>query len=97
MTPIIIRVASRDLGWNRSLPEGFQLGTLPTGGYGVKWHCRGAKGLGSWTYWAPWEPPQVPIRIEFDGRAYILCREGASELEIQQAQRVDYASEQEVR
>jgi hypothetical protein len=97
VTPIIIRVASRDLGWNRSLPEGFELGTLPVGGYGVKWRSRGARGLGSWTYWVPWEPPQDPIRIEFDGQVYILCQEGASEAEIRDARRGEYASEQEVR
>jgi hypothetical protein len=97
MTPMVIRVASRDLGWNRSLPEGFELGTLPGGGYGVKWRSRGSRGLGSWTYWVSWEPPQDPIRIEFDGRVYILCQEGASEAEIRASRPVEYASEQEVR
>ena len=97
MTPIIIRVASCNLGWNRSLPQGFELGTLPVGGYGVKWRSRGSRGIGSWTYWVPWEPPQDPIRIEFDGRVYILCQEGTSEVEIRDARRVEYASAQEVR
>jgi len=98
MTTIIIRVSSGDLGWNRSLAEGFELGTLPScGGYGVKWRSRGARGLGSWTYWVSWEPPHDPIQIEFDGRVYILCQEGASDTEIRDARRVEYASEQEVR
>src|SRR5262249_8462583 len=76
----VIRVASHDLGRNAFLADGFVLGTLPGGGYGIRWR-RGSAGpadtgywspwepggLGATMYWFPWEPPQDPVRIAFEG------------------------------
>jgi hypothetical protein len=47
--------------------------------------------------WFPWEPPQDPVRIEFDGRQFIFCRDTASDAEVAQAQRVNYEQQQEGR
>ena len=106
----VIRAASRDMGRNTVLSDGFALGTLPGGGYGIRWR-RGAVGradteywfpwepggLGATMYWFPWEPPQDPVRIEFEGREFIFCRETASEAEVARARRVDYEQLQEGR
>src|SRR6516165_2097149 len=98
----VIRVASRDMGRNTVLPQGFVLGTLPGGGYGIRWHRRSDRvadteywppwepgGLGATMYWFPWEPPHDPVRIEFEGQEFIFCRETASEAEVARARRVD--------
>jgi hypothetical protein len=106
----VIRVASRDLGRNTLLSDGFALGTLPGGGYGIRWR-KGAAGrgeseywfpwepggLGATIYWFPWGPPQDPVRIEFEGREFIFCRETASEAELARARRVAYEHLQEGR
>jgi hypothetical protein len=106
----VIRIASRVLGWNTLLSDGFALGTLPGGGYGIRWR-RGATGrgeteywcswepggLGATEYWIPWEPPQDPVRIEFEGQEFIFCRDRASEEEVMRARRVEYARLQEGR
>jgi hypothetical protein len=106
----VIHVASRDLGRNTLLSDGFALGTLPGGGYGIRWR-KGSTGqpdaqywfpwepggLGATVYWVPWEPPQDPVRIEFEGQEFIVCRETASEADIARAQRVDYERLQEGR
>jgi hypothetical protein len=106
----VIRVASRDLGRNALLSDGFALGTLPGGGYGIRWR-RGSSGqadieywfpwdpggLGARTYWFHWESPQDPVRIEFEGEEFIFCRDTASEEDIAEARRVDYEQAQEGR
>jgi hypothetical protein len=46
----VIRVKAHAIGWNTSLPDGFSLGTLPGGGYGIVWH-KGPDGLGHRMYW----------------------------------------------
>jgi hypothetical protein len=106
----VIRVASHDLGRNTLLSDGFALGTLPGGGYGIRWRTGSAGspdteywfpwepgGLGATIYWFPWEPPQDPVRIEFEGREYIFCRDTASEADATRARRVDYEQLQEGR
>jgi hypothetical protein len=99
----VIRVAARDLGRNVVLADGFVLGTLPGGGYGVCWR-RGPGmpsdteywspwepgGLGTTMYWFPWEPPQEPVRIEFEGREFVFCRETAADADIFRARQVDF-------
>jgi hypothetical protein len=106
----VIRVASRDLGRNTLLSNGFALGTLPGGGYGIRWR-RGSAGLadtqcwspwepgglGATMYWFPWGPPQDPVRIEFEGQEFIFCRDTASEGDVTRARRVDYEQLQEGR
>ena len=120
----VIRAASRDMGRNLVLSDGFALGTLPGGGYGIRWR-RGAVGradteywfpwepgglgatmywfpwepggLGATIYWFPWGPPQDPVRIEFEGREFIFCRETASEAEVARARHIDYEQLQEGR
>jgi hypothetical protein len=110
MSTNVIRIASRDLGRNRALTDGFILGTLPEGGYGVRWrmttpgHVDTAywslwepAGLGTTMYWFSWEPPQDPVRIEFNGGEFIFCRDTASEAEVRQAAHVQYEQRQEGR
>jgi hypothetical protein len=80
----IIRVAPRDVGWNRSLSDGFALGTLPGGGYGIQWR-RGPEGLGERQYWLAWEPPHEPVRIEFEGHQFVICLDAATQAEIERA------------
>jgi hypothetical protein len=110
MPPKVIRVASHVLGWNTLLCDGFTLGTLPGGGYGIRWR-RGAAGggekeywspwepggLGATEYWFPWEPPQDPVRIEFEGQEFVFCLDSAPEDEVKRARRVDYERLQEGR
>jgi hypothetical protein len=106
----VIRVASRDLGRNTLLSDGFALGTLPSGGYGIRWSRRSAGladteywppwepgGLGSTTYWFPWGPPQDPVRIEFEGQEFIFCQDTVSEADVTRARRVVYEQLQEGR
>jgi len=95
--PIILSIAARDLGWNRALGEGFELGTLAGGGYGVKWRSPDAPGLGSWSYWVAWEHPHAPIRIDFKGRGFVVCLDSATDDELQRAPSVAYEREQNVR
>jgi hypothetical protein len=110
MTAKLIRVASRDLGRNTLLADGFILGTLPGGGYGIRWRTIPAGlrdmeywspwepgGLGATMYWFPWESPQDPVRIEFEGQEFIFCRDTASEADVIRARRVDYERQQEGR
>jgi hypothetical protein len=80
-----IRVASQKVGWNASLSDGFTLGTLPGGGYGIQWR-RGPEGLGERRYWLAWEPPQQPVRIEFEGNQIVFCLDNASQAEIDRAE-----------
>jgi hypothetical protein len=106
----VIRIASRDLGRNTVLTDRFLLGTLPGGGYGIRWRRRASGpadteywspwepgGLGTTMYWIPWEPPQDPVRIEFEGQEIIFCRDTASDAEIDNARRLDYEQAQEGR
>jgi hypothetical protein len=106
----VIRIASRDLGRNTVLSDGFVLGTLPGGGYGVRWRERQGVGgdteywypwepggLGSTMYWFPWDPPQEPVRIEFESQEFIFCRDTASEADVTRARRVEYEMLQEGR
>ncbi len=86
----VIRVATHALGWNAPLPDGFALGTLPGGGYGILWH-RGAEGLGHRLYWLPWAPPHDPVRIEFEGQAFVFYRDTASAADIEAAPRQEFA------
>ena len=81
---------------SKSLYRLMPLGTLPGGGYGILWR-RGPAGLGQMSYWFPWEPPQDPVRIEFEGQELIFCRDTAEEAEIAQARRVAYEQSCEVR
>jgi hypothetical protein len=110
MSAKVIRVGSRDLGRNTLLSDGFALGTLPGGGYGIRWRKGSAGhadteywfpwepgGLGATTYWFPWEPPQDPVRIEFEGRGFVFCRDTASDAEVARARLVDYEHLQEGR
>jgi hypothetical protein len=92
----VIRVATRSLGWNAPLPGGFALGTLPGGGYGILWH-RGPEGLGHRLYWLPWGPPHDPVRIEFEGREFVFCRDTASEADIARARRQGFEQSTEGR
>jgi hypothetical protein len=92
----VIRVARHALGWNTSLPDGFALGTLPGGGYGILWQ-RGPAGLGERRYWLPWEPPQDPVRVDFEGQEFIFCQDGASEADIAQAPRKEFDQSMEGR
>ena len=109
MSAKVIRVASRTLGWNTLLSDGFALGTLPGGGYGIRWR-RGAGGgetehwspwepggLGATEYYFPWGPPHDPVRIEFEGQEFIFCLDTAPEEEVQGAPRADYERLQEGR
>jgi hypothetical protein len=48
-------------------------------------------------YWFPWEPPQEPVRVEFEGQEYIFCVETALEEEVKRARRVTYQQMQEGR
>jgi hypothetical protein len=110
MATKVIRVASHELGRNSLLSDGFALGTLPGGGYGVRW--RGTQGeggdmkywfpwepggLGATMYWFPWGPPQDPVRIEFEGQEFIFCRDTDSQAEVTRARRVEYERLQEGR
>jgi hypothetical protein len=94
--PKVIRIDTRLLGWNSSLPDGFALGTLPGGGYGILWH-RGPAGLGERLYWLPWEPPHEPVRFEFENQEFVFCRDGASEADIERAARREYEQRMEGR
>jgi hypothetical protein len=85
----VIRVATHALGWNTSLPDGFALGTLPGGGYGILWH-RGAAGLVHRLYWLSWGPPHDPVRIEFEGQVFVFCQDTASEADIEAAPRQEF-------
>jgi hypothetical protein len=106
----VIRVSSRDLGRNAYLSHGFVLGTLPGGGYGIRWRKKPGEladteywsawepgGLGATMYWFRWEPPQDPVRIAFEGQTFIFCRDTATEADIDRAQRVAYEQVQEGR
>jgi hypothetical protein len=110
MSVKVIRVASHDLGRNTLLSDGFVLGTLPGGGYGIRWRTTSAGhvdreywspwepgGLGATMYWFPWEPPQDPIRIEFGGQEFIFSRDTASDADVARARQVQYEHLQEVR
>ena len=81
----VIRVAAHVLGRNIMLSDGFALGTLPGGGYGIRWRRRPGEpgdtkywspwepgGLGATEYWFPWDPPQDAVRIEFERQEYIF-------------------------
>ena len=92
----VIRVATRALGWNASLSDGFALGTLPGGGYGILWH-RGPEGLGHRLYWLPWEPPHGPVRIEFEGQEFVFCQDTASAADIERAPRREFEQSMEGR
>jgi hypothetical protein len=92
----VIRLGTHALGWNTSLPDGFALGTLPGGGYGILWH-RGPEGLGHTLYWLPWEPPHDPVRIEFESQEIVFCRETASAVDIEQAPRKEFQQSMEGR
>jgi hypothetical protein len=85
----VIRIPTHALGWNSSLPDGFVLGTLPGGGYGILWH-RGPEGLGHRLYWLQWEPPKDPLRIEFENQEFVFCLDTASEAEIKAAPRKEF-------
>jgi hypothetical protein len=85
----VIRIETHALGWNTPLPDGFALGTLPGGGYGILWH-KGTPGLGYRTFWLPWEPPHNPVRIEYDGQEFVFCRDTASEADIKAAARKEF-------
>src|SRR5262249_13357831 len=106
----VIRVAARDLGRNRLLSDGFAMGTLPGGGYGICWRKNSAGasdgeywfawepgGLGATMQWLAWEPPQDPVRIEYEGQEFVFCRETASEADVKAARPVDYEQLQEGR
>jgi hypothetical protein len=80
----VIRVAGHAIGWNASLTEGFTLGTLPGGGYGILWHRRPA-GLGHRLYWLPWGPPHDPVRVDFEGQEFVFCQDTAPEADIARA------------
>jgi hypothetical protein len=92
----VIRVATHALGWNASLPDGFVLGTIPGGGYGILWH-RGPAGLGQRLYWLSWEPPHDPVRIEFEGQEFVFCQDTASESDVERAPRREFAQSMEGR
>ncbi len=94
--PRVIRVAPRALGWNASLPDGFALGTLPGGGYGILWH-RGPAGLGHRLYWLSWGPPHDPVRIEFEGQEFVFCQDTASQTDIERAPRQEFEQSMEGR
>jgi hypothetical protein len=87
MTAKLNRVAARDLGQNTYLSDGFVLGTLPGGGYGIRWrkmsgehvdkeywHPWEPAGLGARMYWLAWEPPQDPMSIDFEGQAFFFLQ-----------------------
>jgi hypothetical protein len=106
----VIRVTSRDLGRNTLLSDGFVLGTLPGGGYGIRWRTSSAGhadteywspwepgGLGTTMYWFSWGPPQDPVRIEFRGQEFIFCRDTGGEADIARAEPVRYEQLQEGR
>jgi hypothetical protein len=110
MAAKVIHVGLRDLGRNVLLSDGFVLGTLPGGGYGVRWRrsCTGVVdteywspwdpgGLGTTVYWFPWGPPQEAVRIEFEGKEYVFCQETASDADVARAERVQYEHLQEGR
>ena len=96
MVPKVIRVATHSLGWNASLSDGFALGALPGGGYGLMWH-RGAEGLGHTVYWLSWEPPHDPFRIEFEGQEFVFCRDSASAEDIERAPQREFQQSMEGR
>jgi hypothetical protein len=106
----VLRVATHVLGRNTLLSDGFALGTVPGGGYGIRWRRSPGGhgetkywspwepgGLGATDYWFPWEPPQDPVRIEFEGQEYVFCLETALEDEVQRARRLTYQQMQEGR
>ena len=106
----VLRVAPHLLGRNTMLSDGFALGTLPGGGYGIRWRRSSGGhveteywstwepgGLGATEYWFLWEPPQAPVRIEFEGQEYIFCVEMTPEEEVKRARRVTYQQIQEGR
>jgi hypothetical protein len=110
MTTKVIRVSSQDLGRNSLLSDGFALGTLPGGGYGIRWRRTPGGvgdteywfpwepgGLGATMYWLPWGPPHDPIRIEFEGQQFIFCRDTASQVDLSRARQVEYERLQEGR
>jgi hypothetical protein len=110
MATRILRIPLSVLGWNTMLADGFALGTLPGGGYGIRWRrIPGGQqvneywspwepgGLGASEYWVRWEPPQDPVRIQFEGQEYVFCLETASEEEVRRAPRVKYDQMQEGR
>jgi hypothetical protein len=87
MADEVIRVAPRLLGRNTMLAHGFMMGTLPGGGYGIRWRCGvggeretgyeppwAPGGLGSTQYWFAWGPPHDAVRVEFQAREYVFCR-----------------------
>ena len=92
------------------LSDGFALGTLPGGGYGIRWRRRPG-GQGETEYWSPWEPsglgateywfpceaPYDPVRIEFERQEYVFCLETALEEEVTRARRLAYQQKQEGR
>src|SRR5262249_31216595 len=110
MSAKVIPVAPHDLGRNTMLSDGFALGTLPGGGYGIRWR-RSPDGHVETTYWSPWEPgglgatefwftwepSQDPVRVEFEGHEYTFCVATAGEEEIKRARRVTYQQMQEGR
>jgi hypothetical protein len=106
----VLRVAPHLLGRNTMLSDGFALGTLPGGGYGIRWRRSPGGhvetkywspwepgGLGTTEYWFPWEPPQEPVHIEFEGQEYVFCLETALEEEVKRARRLAYQQMQEGR
>jgi hypothetical protein len=106
----VVRIASHVLGWNTMLSDGFALGSLPGGGYGIRWRrSPGGHGetkywspwepgdLGATEYWFPWEPPHDPVRIDFEGQEYVFCLETAPEEEVERARRVTYQQMREGR
>jgi hypothetical protein len=106
----VIRVGSRELGRNAVLSDGFVLGTLPGGGYGIRWRRKAAAsadteywspwdpgGLAATMCWLPWEPPHAAVRIEFEGQEFVFCRDTASDADITRARRGDYEQLQEGR
>ena len=106
----VLRVAAHVLGRNTMLSYGFALGTLPGGGYGIRWRTSPGGyvettywspwetgGLGATVYWFTWEPPQDPVRIEFKGQEYVFCLETASDEEVNQARPLTYQQTQEGR
>jgi hypothetical protein len=106
----VIGVASRDLGRNILLSDGFALGTLPGGGYGIRWRKRPIGlgdtacwspwepgGLGATTYWIPRGPPHDPVLIKYDGQEFIFCRDTAAETDVAGARRLEYEQSQEGR
>src|SRR5262249_37233501 len=70
MADVVVRVAPKLLGHNTMLAHGFMMGTLPGGGYGIRWRC-GVGGERETNY----EPPWAPGRTGIDA---ILVRLGAA-------------------